>query len=126
MKVVVTGISSYLARSIIPLLEKDDEITEILGLDLVKPECDIQKLVFKKRDVRDRNIEQDLKGYHALIHLAFIVGVKGSMKEIYSINIDGSKNVFDCAIKAGITKIIHASSVAAYGSLADNPIPITE
>lgn len=126
MKVVVTGISSYLARAIFPLLEKDEIITEILGLDLIKPEFSSQKLIFKKRDVRNKNIDQDLKGYDALIHLAFIVGAKGSKKEIHSINIDGSKNVFNCAIKAGVKKIIHASSVAAYGSFADNPIPLTE
>ena len=126
MKLAITGISSFLASEILPLLEKDDTITEILGLDVAERDYNSSKVVFKKRDVRDPQIEDDLKGYDAVLHLAFIVSPLSSRKEIYSINIDGSRNVFNCAIKAGITKIVHASSVAAYGAFPDNPIPLTE
>lgn len=126
MKVAITGISSYLASELIPLLEKDQEIKSILGIDLVKPELNSKKIQFIKRDVREKNLSEDLNGYDALIHLAFIVSPLKNIKEMYSINIDGSKNVFNNAIKADISKIVHASSVAAYGSFQDNPIPITE
>ncbi len=126
MRVAITGISSNLALDIVPLLVKDDEISEILGLDLVKPSFKSSKIVFKKRDVRDEQISEDLKGYDAIIHLAFIVGSIKNEKEAYSINIDGSKNIFECAIKAGVKRIVHASSVAAYGAFPENPVPITE
>lgn len=122
----MTGVSSYLASEILPLLEKDDNIEKVLGLDIIKPNYSHPKLEFKNRDVRDKKLEEDLKGYDVLIHLAFIVSPLRSVKEMYSINIDGSKNVFNCAINAGVKKIIHASSVAAYGSFKDNPVPITE
>lgn len=126
MKVAISGISSYLASELIPFLEKDEEITSILGIDLVKPEVKSNKIQFMKRDVREKDISEDLKGYDALIHLAFIVSPLKDVKEMYSINIDGSKNMFKNAIKAKISKIVHASSVAAYGSFEDNPVPITE
>jgi UDP-glucose 4-epimerase len=126
MKVAITGISSFLATEILPLLENDNNITEILGIDIIEPDSNSKKIAFKKRDVRDPQLEEDLKGYDVIIHLAFIVNPIKSKKEIYSINIEGSKNVFNCALKAGIKKIIHASSVAAYGSFPDNPIPLNE
>ncbi len=126
MKVAITGISSYLASAIVPFLEKDDNISEILGIDLVEPKLTSKKIKFAKRDVRDKSLAEDLKGCEALIHLAFIVSPLKHKKEIYSINVDGSKNVFDCALASSIKKIIHASSVAAYGSFLDNPVPIVE
>lgn len=126
MKVIITGISGFLAQSIIAFLERDTNISEILGVDLVEPTYISKKLIFKKRDVRDRTLEEDFKSYDAIIHLVFIVNPLKSYKEMYSINVDGSVNVFDCAIKAGVKKIIHASSVAAYGGFLDNPIPIKE
>jgi UDP-glucose 4-epimerase len=126
MKVAITGISSYFASVLFPLLEKDEEITEILGLDIVEPKFTSPKLTYQLRDVRDPKMEDDLKGYDALIHLAFIVVGGRKNKKTYSINIDGSKNVFKCAVRAGIKKIIHSSSAAGYGSFPDNPTPITE
>jgi nucleoside-diphosphate-sugar epimerase len=126
MRVVITGISSYLASELYPFLENDNEIEEVLGIDLVKPSFRSNKLKFIRKDVRDPSIKNQLNGYDAIIHLAFIVSPLKSEKEMYSINIEGSKNIFKCAIKAGISKIIHASSVAAYGSFENNPIPIIE
>ena len=126
MKIAITGISSYLASEIIPLLDNDDTITEILGLDIVQKDYNSSKVKFKTRDVRDPQLENDLKGFDAILHLAFIVSPMKNKNEMYSINIDGSRNVFNCAINAGVKKIVHASSVAAYGSFPDNPIPITE
>lgn len=128
MRVAITGISSFLASAIVPLLEKDDEITEILGLDIKEPSLHSKKLTFKKIDVRNPQIEQELNGFDALLHLAFIVflNVPKSVNEIYSINVEGSRNVFNCAAKAGVKHILHASSIAAYGAFPDNPKPITE
>lgn len=126
MKVVITGISSFLASELVPIIESDKEITEILGLDIIEPKYTSQKIKFIKKDIRDKRIFEDLRGYDAIIHLAFIVSPISNRREMYSINLDGSKNVFNCAIKAGIKKIIHASSVAAYGAFPENPIPITE
>jgi len=126
MNVAITGISSYLASELYPFLERDDDIEKILGIDLIHPSFESNKLNFIQKDVRDPSLKSDLNGYDALIHLAFIVSPLKSKKEMYSINVDGSKNVFNCGIAGGINKIIHASSVATYGSFEDNPIPITE
>ena len=73
MKVAITGISSFLASELVPLIESDNDISEILGLDIVEPKYFSSKIKFIKRDVRDKKIFEDLKGYDAIIHLAFIV-----------------------------------------------------
>jgi UDP-glucose 4-epimerase len=58
------------------------------------------------------------------VHLAFII-VAGS-KQSHDINLEGSRNVFEAAVKAKAQRLVYASSVAAYGFHEDNPQPLTE
>ncbi len=126
MKLAVTGISSYLARTLFPLLEADRSIESIRGIDLKEPGFKSDKLEFVKADVRDPALESHMQGCDALVHLAFIVMPIRDESEADDININGSTNVFQCAARAGAGKIVHLSSVAAYGSWPDNPELITE
>ena len=57
-----------------------------------------------------------------LVHLAFII--VGGREETRSINLEGSRNVFEAA--RGVDRLVYTSSVAAYGFHADNPQPLTE
>jgi nucleoside-diphosphate-sugar epimerase len=57
-----------------------------------------------------------------LVHLAFII--LGGREETRSINLEGSRNVFEAA--RGVKRLVYTSSVAAYGFHADNPQPLTE
>lgn len=127
MRIAITGVSSRLGRELVSLLDRDAAVVEILGFDRLEPRCGSKKLKFVKRDIRDDRIRRDLQGQDAIVHLAFIVQPPiPALKEVYSVNVDGSRNVFDCAVKAGVRKIVFASSVAAYGSFPDNPVPISE
>jgi UDP-glucose 4-epimerase len=58
------------------------------------------------------------------VHLAFVI-VAGS-DESEEVNLRGSRNVFQAAIRAGAKRLVYASSVAAYGFHEDNPSPLTE
>jgi len=126
MQIALTGSSSYLAGVLLPLLENDPDIQEIIGLDL-KPRTDsFKKLHWLKRDVRDPEIYKDMQGCDALVHLAFIVMPLRKESLALEINIEGSKNAFLAGAKAGVKKIVHASSCAAYGAWPDNPELISE
>ena len=41
-------------------------------------------------------------------------------------NLEGSRNVFEAAVGAGVSRLVYASSVAAYGFHSDNPSLLTE
>jgi len=63
-----------------------------------------------------------------VIHLAALLGVKRSEKNklrCIEININGTKNVLDCAIQHNINKIVFASSSETYGEPLENPIKET-
>ena len=127
MKVAITGVSSRIGAELVTRMDRDDAVNEILGIDIVEPKHMPKKLRFIKRDVRDDRIRGDLRGCDAVAHLAFLFQPPlPPLKQVYSINIDGSKNIFDSAIEARVSKIVFVSSVAAYGSFSDNPVPILE
>ena len=55
-------------------------------------------------------------GYDAVVHFAAIPRIlQSSDIETYKVNVKGTYNIFECAIKLGIKKIIFASSETVYG-----------
>ena len=126
MKVALTGISGQLGQTCLHLLEEDPDIESVIGIDIKKPPPS-PKMRFAERDIRDPEIEKDLTGCDALVHLAFVVmSTIADETETDSINIGGTKNVLESAATAGIKNIVYSSSVSAYGSWPDNPVPIKE
>ena len=65
-----------------------------------------------------------VKDADVVVHLAFaILDASDKTREL---NVDGSRQVFEEAAKAGVKRICYASSVAAYGFHDDNPDWLTE
>ncbi|MGZ3609523.1 MAG: NAD-dependent epimerase/dehydratase family protein, partial [Ktedonobacteraceae bacterium] len=117
-KIAVTGCTSRFAKVLLPHLDNDPNIEQIIGIDLVQPTTTYKKLVFHKQDVRDPAIKETLAGCDILIHLAFIVGQPYSMPlaEAASINLEGTWNTCKAAAEAGVRKLVVSSSVAAYST----------
>ncbi|MCW5829282.1 MAG: NAD-dependent epimerase/dehydratase family protein [Deltaproteobacteria bacterium] len=121
--VAVTGSSGSLGEAVIDQLLRSFPKVKVVALDIAQPHRNHEPERFKfiKRDVRDVTLQKTLKGVDAVIHLAFIVDKTGGLtpKEIESINLDGTRNVFLSGAAAGVKQFVYASSVAAYGMHAD-------
>jgi UDP-glucose 4-epimerase len=122
-RVAVTGCAGGFASTLLPLLEADPEIEQIVGIDRLPPAQTYEKLHFHRYDIRDPQLREALTGCDALLHLAFIVlrPFSVSLQETASINLAGTWNVCRAAAEAGVRKLIVSSSIAAYGNLSDNP-----
>src|SRR5579863_5635226 len=127
-RVAITGCSSRFAQVLLPLLEADSEIERIVGIDLVAPTGTYSKLEFHAKDIRDADLQKLFQGCDTLVHLAFIVGrpYRMSFQETASINLGGTWNVCRAAARAEVRKLVVSSSIAAYGSLPDNPAELFE
>jgi UDP-glucose 4-epimerase len=129
MIVAITGICSGLARALTPKLQRDADVSKIIGIDITDYEGDTEKIEFHKLDVRDsEGMEKALKGVDTLVHLAYIVIPKKlpPLKVIYDINVNGSRTVFDAATKNKVKKIIHLSSQSVYGHVRECPRIVKE
>jgi UDP-glucose 4-epimerase len=84
-----------------------------------------EKVIYRRGDVLDRGSVDDLVAdADVVMHLAFIL--IGDPDEAQSINLEGSRNVFEAAVAAGAKRLVYTSSVAAYGFHEDNPQPLGE
>jgi nucleoside-diphosphate-sugar epimerase len=65
-----------------------------------------------------------VRGADVVVHLAFLI--VGGLDETQRINLEGSRNVFEATVQAGVPRLVYASSVAAYGFHEDSPPLLTE
>jgi UDP-glucose 4-epimerase len=83
------------------------------------------KVAYRRGDILDRGAVAALfDGVDVAVHLAF--AIFGSREETRRVNLQGTRIVFEAAIKAGVQRLVYASSVAAYGFHRENPQPLTE
>ena len=71
------------------------------------------------------SLRDAMVGCDTIIHLAAYLGVRRTETNrlrCIEINIDGTKNVLECAVQNRIKKVVFASSSEVYGEPIDNPV----
>jgi UDP-glucose 4-epimerase len=128
LTVAVTGPTGEIGKPFIRALDRHREIGRIIGMarrPFDPAAHGWKKVEYRQGDVLDRKSVEDLiAGADVVVHLAFII--MGGLEESRSINLQGSRNVFEATVAAGVKRLVYASSVAAYGFHADNPDVLTE
>ena len=130
LTVAVTGPTGTFGFGLMPLLQADDRIMQVVGIarrPFDPAAYGWTKMEYRRCDVRDPEALRDAFGHaDAVVHLAFSVTGATSGKAIRSINVDGTLNAFGAAAAAGARRFVYSSSVAAYGFHRDNPVGMTE
>ncbi len=123
--ILVTGGAGLVGKELITQLLQDGKQvraifnkTKITGFhneNLQQLQCDILDVI---------GLEEAMKGVDQLYHCAAIVTFNPRRKpEMFKINIEGTANVVNAALDAGIKKMLYVSSVAALGRIReDGPI----
>lgn len=127
--ILVTGgtgfLGSYLIRS---LVNAGKPVRALYRNHIPSQINDIKdKVQWVKGDVLDIGALQDaMQGVQYVYHCAAVVSFQPDKKaEMLQVNVDGTANVVNLSLDAGIKKIVHVSSVAALGRAKPN-IPISE
>jgi nucleoside-diphosphate-sugar epimerase len=130
LTVAVTGPTGTFGFGLIPLLEANDRIDRVLGLarrPFDPSEHGWNKMSYRQGDVRDSGtLAEAFAGADVVVHLAFMITGTASRETIRTINVEGTLSAFRAAAACGVKRFVYASSVAAYGFHADNPIGMTE
>jgi UDP-glucose 4-epimerase len=128
LTVAVTGPTGEIGRAVLAALERSTEVGHVLGMARrpFDPAAHGQKKVsYRQGDVLDPTAVAELvRDADVVVHLAFLI--MGGPKETRAVNLEGSRNVFQAAVAAGVKRLVYASSVAAYGFHGENPQPLTE
>ncbi|MFP4362653.1 MAG: NAD-dependent epimerase/dehydratase family protein [Spirochaetia bacterium] len=122
MRVLITGGSGFLGINLIRYL-KEKGINDIISLDIVDfdyPEKNEIEAV--KGDIRDRVcVDQCMDGADIVIHTAAALPLY-SKKDIFSTDIEGTRNVMDAAFMHNVKRAIQISSTAVYGIPDHHPL----
>ncbi len=123
LTVAVTGPTGEMGQAFIRALERTKGVARVIGMarsDFDPAEHGWKKTEYRRGDVLDRaSLEGLVAEADVVVHLAFII--HGSLEESRRVNLDGSRNVFEAAVAAGVKRLVYTSSVAAYGFHKDNP-----
>ena len=124
-------VSAYLVKKGYKILNADLENFEQPGVDFLNVDITDAGQTFSALSAhmnRDelRKAQNPLK-YDAVVHFAAIPRIlQATDVETYRVNVMGTYNVFEAAVKLGIQKIIFASSETVYGLCFshDKPAPL--
>ena len=133
MAVFVTGASGFLGQSLVNTLI--DQGKEVLCFDYTSPKDEILerwkgKATFRQGDIQDVKLIAELVSQSGtvdpIIHLAGLLtaGCDRDPKSAIGVNIGGTYNVLDAALKNGKRRVVFASTIGVYGR--GLPQPITE
>jgi len=128
-RVAVTGPTGTFGHGLMPLLQQDPRIGQVVGVARRPFDPNAQgwtKMTYRQGDVRDEGaLRAAFEGADVVVHLAFLIA-GGAGDTTRAINVEGTLNAFRAAAAAGVKRFVYASSVAAYGFHRDNPVGMTE
>lgn len=135
MNVLVTGASGFLGAWVIKHLLAAGH--EVRAFDLNVDQSVVRAVAgsaaevvqWQTGDITDAaQVEQAVGGCDAVIHLAGMLANGCAQRPVLGaqVNLIGTLNVFEAAIRAGAAKILYASSCSVFGPVdGSQPFPIT-
>ncbi|MAG31676.1 MAG: epimerase [Deltaproteobacteria bacterium] len=125
--VLVTGGAGYIGGKVVAALaDEPSEWERIVATDVRAPRAEQRhdRVIWETVDIRSAEIAALFEEHkvNTVVHLASIVTPPPGFtrEDQYSVDVDGTRNVLEACVAAGVGKIIVTSSGAAYGYHADN------
>lgn len=114
VKIYMTGATGFIGKTIVRKLR--DEKHDIIALLLPDEAHDFPDVTIVRGDItRAETLQGTMRHCEAIIHLAGAVGYGLKMRASKKINREGTYNVAQEAVRSGIRRFIHFSSVSVYG-----------
>lgn len=129
MKILVTGGCGFIGSHVVEaLLAAGHQVTVLDNLSTGKTEnlADISAAIELVRgDIREADVvTKAMQGVEVVVHLAALVSVAQSLEQpdlCHDINVNGCFHILDMARKAGVRRVVFASSAAVYGDEPELP-----
>ncbi len=118
---LITGGAGFLGINLTRyLLQRGHKVTSLDILDFDYPER--SQITEIKGDIRDRaKVDEAMKGIDIVVHTAAALPLY-SKEDIFTTDVDGTRNMIDSAHQHGVERFIHVSSTAVYGIPDHHPL----
>jgi dihydroflavonol-4-reductase len=124
MKVFITGASGFIGKHLVQrLAQTEHEMHCLVRATSQTVTLENMGLELITGDVLNRDsLRKGMQGCDWLMHLANIYTFWEPDPSVYDkVNITGTRNVLECALESGISKVIHVSTGVIYGKPQDSP-----
>lgn len=122
MKIMVTGGNGFIGHTLVRHLLNEGNEVKVIDIKPIK--FNHPKLEFVKKSVLE-DLRWEMRDCDMIYHLAAELGVVNSDKKplnTLAVNIDGTVNVFKCALGTTVKKIVYTSSSEVYGEAREIPL----
>lgn len=115
-KILVTGVAGFIGSNLADRLLQEGY--EVIGIDTLaygRQEQIPHGVDFRQTDIRSKDIYSAFLGVDVVFHLAAkndLIACQEDPVETMDINVRGTANVFEAARRAGVRKVVFASSSA--------------
>jgi len=119
---LVTGANGFIGANIVrDLLQRGIDVRALCRSGSDRSALDGLSIDIVEGDVRDpRSLDAAMAGCSLVFHAAALYSFWVRPRRlIYDINVGGTTNVLDAALRAGVEKVVYTSSVAAVGHRPD-------
>ena len=119
---LVTGGSGFLGQALVPRLLAAGVKVRVLDTAPV-PQAWQGKVEGIVGDIRDAAVvDAAVAGMECVLHCAAALPIHRSAKLIHGVNVDGTRNLLDAAVRHGVKSFLFVSSTAVYGLHKEHPI----
>lgn len=120
-KILITGGAGFLGINLVRyLLARGHEVISYDFANFDYPEKDTITVVTK--DIRDKaDLDIAMVGVDFVVHCAAALPLY-SKEDIYTTDVDGTRNVLTSAFEHGVKRVVHISSTAVYGIPDHHPL----
>ena len=130
-RVLVTGGSGFIGTTLVGRLARAEQVDAVVSGDLRDPVTREDSVTYALLDVTDPGQVEKVVREHRIttvVHLAAVVNPDPatSRETIRRVDVDGTRNVLDACVAAGVHQVVVSSSGAAYGYHPDNPPRLRE
>jgi len=125
-KIFITGASGFIGSNLIrKLVKQGNKVTVLLKKTSYHPFLKNLKIKKVYGDITDYNsIIKAMKDCDFIYHLAALISYnKPDTKNMFNVNVIGTRNIMNAALKSKIKKVVHVSACAAIGY---NKKPVNE
>ena len=119
---MVTGGNGFIGHTLVRHLLNEGNDVKVIDIKPIK--FSHPKLEFVKKSVLE-DLRWEMRDCDMVYHLAAELGVINSDKKplnTLAVNIDGTVNIFKCALGTNVKKIVYTSSSEVYGEPREVPI----
>lgn len=115
-KTLLTGGAGLLGARVARLLaQRGDELRLTVRAGTRLDDLDFEYETVRC-DILDRQaVRRALRGVERVFHVAGLTSLRAPARELFRVNAEGTRTVMEEALRAGVERVVHTSSVAAIG-----------